>query len=522
MTVYFQMNLMIAVGYLVFSAVRKYFNKANAGFSAKFWLRQSQLVLMGALVLVSVLTYLPKKYLFTPPEQAFSSSIGRETVHVTVQKISHFVPPETASGLSVSARPLMALGFLLMSILFLKNILGLVRSVSTLPRIRRIGRTLIVVSQKNNVPFSTWIFGKAYIVLPESILLSPSKMRLAVRHEVQHHRQHDTVWIYFVEVLKIIFFMNPFIYLWSRLTNHLQEFACDEFLVRVRKVSLQAYGGCLLEAAESALGPQGMLVGTTSMSAGFEGNLLKRRIDMLFEYRRIPSRMGLSVVVLLGTAALVSTAALAARSVGQDRKLTYEEAVEYAKKSSIDPKFPVEMNKLVYEELNHELGSPENRESLKQALIRMKTYAPMIQQKIEAFELAEELMAVPIVESRYLNYNRPESVGSGLWGFIVSTGKAYGLHITKVGDPLKDERLVEHRETLAGMRYFTHLRHIFSKDWRLALRAYNEGEEHVQEMIIEHGTNDPWKLEEFEKSKENYLPKVIAAVIIMRNPALVD
>lgn len=148
----------------------------------------------------------------------------------------------------------------------------------------------------------------------------------------------------------------------------------------------------------------------------------------------------------------------------------------------------------------------------------------MIRQKITAFELPEELLAVPIVESRYQNYNDPihKQHGAGLWGFIVPTAQKYGLHITKPNVPGFDERLEEHRETLAAMRYFTHLKHDLYRDWLLALRGYNEGENHVHHLIKKYDTKNAWELEQSERSAENYLAKITVALIIMRNPSVLD
>jgi hypothetical protein len=378
-----------------------------------------------------------------------------------------------------------------------------------------------VVSERVKIPFSAWL-GSAYIVLPEEILSKPNEMKLAIHHEIQHHRQHDFLWAYLIEVLKVFFFLNPFIYCWSQLTSQLQEFACDEFLIRIRKVSLKAYGRCLIEVAQTAIEPHVSLVGTTSMGAGFSGQNLKRRIEMIFEYKNTPSRRWLSTLIIVGTFGLLATAAYAQHSLVQGKKLTYAEAEALAKKANTNPKFPVEMNDMVFNTLNGWLSDDDARTKLKEGLQRMPAYEDMIRKKINAFELAEELMAVPLIESRYQNYNDPSSVGSGLWGFIVSTGKHYGLHITKPGDPATDERLVEHRETLAAMRYFTFLRHDLYRDYRLSMRAYNEGESHVHALIKKYNTRDPWELERLEPSAENYLPKVNAALIIMRNPSILN
>jgi soluble lytic murein transglycosylase-like protein len=70
------------------------------------------------------------------------------------------------------------------------------------------------------------------------------------------------------------------------------------------------------------------------------------------------------------------------------------------------------------------------------------------------------------------------------------------------------------------MRYLRDLNTLF-QDWRLALRAYNEGESRVQRLIDQYGTRDPWTLERAE-STEGYLSGAMAMIIILKNPSLLN
>jgi hypothetical protein len=56
----------------------------------------------------------------------------------------------------------------------------------------------------------------------------------------------------------------------------------------------------------------------------------------------------------------------------------------------------------------------------------------------------------------------------------------------------------------------------------LALLGYNEGEGNVTALMKKYNTTDAWVIEHAETSKENYLAKVMSAIIIVRNPSLVD
>lgn len=114
---------------------------------------------------------------------------------------------------------------------------------------KRIGRLRIVVSSEIDVPLSTLLGGHAWVALPEAMLGRWSDSKLAVRHEVQHHRQRDTAWAILIEGIVAAFFANPAAYLWRRRIHEFQELSCDEALigagfgVRVRKLSGQGGGG---------------------------------------------------------------------------------------------------------------------------------------------------------------------------------------------------------------------------------------------------------------------------------------
>jgi soluble lytic murein transglycosylase-like protein len=70
------------------------------------------------------------------------------------------------------------------------------------------------------------------------------------------------------------------------------------------------------------------------------------------------------------------------------------------------------------------------------------------------------------------------------------------------------------------MRYLGDLYRRFG-DWRLAIKAFNEGERAVDRTIAELGTRDPWRLDRY-RSPENYLSGAIAMMIVLKNPQILD
>ncbi|MEK7690390.1 MAG: transglycosylase SLT domain-containing protein, partial [Bdellovibrionota bacterium] len=110
----------------------------------------------------------------------------------------------------------------------------------------------------------------------------------------------------------------------------------------------------------------------------------------------------------------------------------------------------------------------------------------------------------------------PPYRAAGIWQFIPQTARKYNLVVNES----LDERLNPEKETDAAMRYYRDLMGLF-QDWRLALRAYGEGESRVQQLIDQYNTRDPWELEKLD-SKYGYLSGAMAMIIILKNPSLLD
>jgi beta-lactamase regulating signal transducer with metallopeptidase domain len=147
-----------------------------------------------------------------------------------------------------------------------------------------IGGIHLLFSPAVSTPFSTRALGKKHVVLPYQLLDSPRNLRLAVKHELQHMRNHDLEWVILLEAASVLFFWNPAMWLWHNEFDCLQEFACDEALVNERHVSSHAYGSCLLEVASASTGDT--LIASSNMVPKFSfwqnhHSQLKRRILML-------------------------------------------------------------------------------------------------------------------------------------------------------------------------------------------------------------------------------------------------
>jgi hypothetical protein len=384
-------------------------------------------------------------------------------------------------------------------------------------RLRKIGRVELWTSEKVGVPLSFHIYGRAMLLLPFDLCADRQNWRAALAHELQHHRQHDTRWVYIFELLKGLAWWNPLFCRRLRKLEEVQEMACDEALLERNRVSPQNYARCLLELAQRKLEFDHVLAGTAGMSSN-SADVLKGRIQMTITRHKSTSRW-LPHLALAICTGLLSAMSMAERGLVRDRRIDDAQVRELVRSTNARSHIHVNFTPEVLDQLNRSVGTPQGREFMRAALERMKNYRPMIESKLRAAKLPVELLATPIHESGYRNRNNGR--GAGLWAFIAQTARKYGLRV----DSRVDERLDPQRLSDAAVDYYTYLYGVFG-DWSLALLAYNAGEGAVISAMRELSTRDPWKIvrESRSLSQENrdYLAMAMVSIIVLENPQLLD
>ena len=233
-------------------------------------------------------------------------------------------------------------------------------------------------------------------------------------------------------------------------------------------------------------------------------------------------KMGIygSRIATVAMALVLGGAAFASQGLVQDRRVTMIEAKRWRMnaRAATGGDFPVVVNERVVKQLNRFVGTPEGRESMREALSRMEGVRATLEQKFAEYQAPTELMAVPLIESAYKNLSETESgtpmKSAGLWQFVPETARHFGLRV----DSQKDERLDVALETDAGLRLLEADRLRF-RDWQLSILAFNAGENKVQHGIDATGSRDAWTLiKAGHEGDKDYLAKVMAAILIMRNP----
>jgi hypothetical protein len=519
---YLETALLLAVGLGIFNLIEK------TKLSRTSLLKLGYAILGVSLCLPAAVRFIPKEDLFRPKAQIWSGMKRKASepyaLIAGVELNEKTSTPQTAGGLVLSKKlvftfiALFLFGFGALAIRMGMDFYKLRRFLNGEIRLKKIGRATLLASARIEVPFSAWIPGRSFVVIPIRYLSDREGLRIALKHEIQHHRQGDTRFIHALRLLKALFFWNPALFLWERAISHVQEFACDEFLIRDQKVSPHAYGRCLVQAAEWAVGSRTLLAGTTSMAASTSGRVLKRRVENMLNYKsqKLYGRW-LPGGVALVAFSLMASVAFASRSAIQDRTFTMAEAQALlAKTVKGGETIPLTVNDLVLEKLNLFIGTPEGRKFVKEGLTRMPIYQPMIEKKIAEFDVPSELLAVALFESGFDNKAVSPYHAAGIWQFMAQTAVRYDLVVTSH----RDDRFNPELETVAAMRYLRDLNQDF-QDWRLALKAYNEGEGKVESLIEKYHTRDPWELERISSS-EGYLSGAIAMIIILKNPSLLE
>ncbi len=176
--------------------------------------------------------------------------------------------------------------------------------------------------------------------------------------------------------------------------------------------------------------------------------------------------------------------------------------------------FPIDLN-------NKVLGlvrafTTEKRGFIEDALSRSSRWMPMIRQVFAEEGIPLDLAYLAVIESGFRNEARSHAAAVGMWQFIRSTGRIYGLK----GNAWLEERRDPVKATRAAARYLKRLRDV-SGDWYLALAGYNAGPLTPERASQALGTRNYWDMYRsrfLRNETKNYVPSLCAAILVGRFP----
>ena len=179
--------------------------------------------------------------------------------------------------------------------------------------------------------------------------------------------------------------------------------------------------------------------------------------------------------------------------------------------------FPMIINKEIIHYIHY--YQTTGRDFFKYALSRSERYIPMIKKIFKKIGLPNDLAYLAMIESGFSPTAYSYAGASGMWQFIPSTGRIFGLTINW----WVDERRNPVESTYAAAEY---LKDLFNKfgSWYLAAAAYNGGELTIERALSVDPGGNFWSISQnrpylLPGQTRRYVPKIIAAAIIAKDPA---
>jgi membrane-bound lytic murein transglycosylase D len=197
-----------------------------------------------------------------------------------------------------------------------------------------------------------------------------------------------------------------------------------------------------------------------------------------------------------------------------------EPAVATEERAASDPvehDVPIPLNQRVLSFI--ELFQGRLHDFIEEGMKRGARYLPMIQSVFRAEGLPLDLAYVPLVESAFKPNALSRAKAKGVWQFVRGTATENGLR----QDWYIDERSDPEKATVAAAKYLKTLSTMFDGDWHLALASYNSGPGRIQRAMKRGRIEDFWTLSAkprlLPRETRNYVPMILAAIVIARNPA---
>jgi membrane-bound lytic murein transglycosylase D len=179
--------------------------------------------------------------------------------------------------------------------------------------------------------------------------------------------------------------------------------------------------------------------------------------------------------------------------------------------------FPLVQNEFVDQWIRYFTETKNGRKTFEKWLSRLHRYGDLIYKTMKEDGLPTDLMYLAMIESGFSPKATSPVGAAGVWQFMPQTGKNYGMTINHWYDERRDIVAATH----ASARYLKELHQIFGS-WYLAAASYNAGEGRTLRVVREHRSRNFWELargkKNFRAETRNYVPKIIAAALISKNP----
>ncbi len=186
-------------------------------------------------------------------------------------------------------------------------------------------------------------------------------------------------------------------------------------------------------------------------------------------------------------------------------------ALEQAKKNV---NFSFTLNPLIQQYINYYQG-PRGRATMEGGLRRSGQYMKLARKIFAEEGVPLDVTWLGQVESAWKPRAVSWAAASGLWQFIPSTGRMYGLR----QNAYIDERNSFEQATRASARHLKDLANRYNGNWELAMAAYNTGAGNIDRAISRAGSANFWMIYPYiAQETRNYVPNILAVILIAKNP----
>ncbi len=194
-----------------------------------------------------------------------------------------------------------------------------------------------------------------------------------------------------------------------------------------------------------------------------------------------------------------------------------DEAAAAVKKAKPTYDIPITLNQQVENWIAIFQG--KKHKTFRRWLERSRRYTPMMRAILKDYGLPEDLVYLALIESGFNCRAYSWAHASGPWQFIRGTGRRYGLKINYWIDERRDPVKATH----AAAKYLSELYAEFGS-WYLAAAAYNAGEAKIRRALTRYRAEDYWEISHrkrryLKRETKHYVPKMLAAAIIAKEPA---
>ncbi|MDR2388060.1 MAG: lytic transglycosylase domain-containing protein [Deltaproteobacteria bacterium] len=170
----------------------------------------------------------------------------------------------------------------------------------------------------------------------------------------------------------------------------------------------------------------------------------------------------------------------------------------------------------VYERLDKEFQLAVNHQAQVELWRRRaKRYFPLIEKSLREAGLPDDLKYLAVAESDLRPTVSSPAGATGLWQFMPSTARHFGLKVNRQ----EDLRMLPEPLLAIGMKYLSQLHHRFGS-WALAMAAYNSGESRVDQALARERSGADYYQLSLPNETERYVYRIAAIKIVLENADL--